>query len=155
MSDKPYCNACYGLAEKRGRTITASGYCTLCDTRRREGLVAYCPSNGTEGMMFFERCEDCRHCDDEGFHDRNVKACAWGVLDRLLNAMCEDDDHVFNWHDPANLDTSTCPATCLRFTPKDYDGDDRDPPPPVDPNQMTFDDLDIPVEQVPVMETVR
>ena len=112
--------------------------------REKDGLVYYRPSNGTEFTCFYDRCEGCRHYTDDlsnpkpGRLSPPFTACTWGVLDRLLVAQVEDRGGRSSYFDPADLNPATCPATCLRFTPRDYGFDDRDPPKPDLPGQMVF-----------------
>lgn len=156
-----YCATCYGDAEKKGRAVKLTKLydypvCTLCESRLREGLVHYIPSCGGEGANFQDRCYDCRHHipDLGGNNDPQFPSltppygmCTWGILDRLEKSAWEDHDHIASWYNPADLDAKR--GRCLRYTPKDYPGDDRDPPPIPDPNQLTFDDLLTPKEVAP------
>lgn len=143
-----YCDTCYSAASKAGRTVRAVTIggnewevCTLCESRIRNGLIHYVPSNGTEGHAFLGRCERCRHFDPDTLQDASVKGCAWGIADKILTMMYAESDSPNAWHDPADL-TPTCPATCLRFTSKDDPhGEHRDPPPPDVPGQLTFGEL--------------
>jgi hypothetical protein len=158
MNDDPnYCSTCYGEAKKHGRPVRTTDIypyplCSTCEQRMRNGLVRYHPSNGTEAMMFEERCDRCRHNIDNGesFPDLSKKPviCAWGVRDRLMHQMATDMDHIDKWFDPADLRTECddgspmCPAECLRFTHKgDEDGDKRDPPKPDCEGQMFLGEL--------------
>lgn len=153
-----YCIDCCGEAKKAGRDVRMTDLhpkyplCTLCEARRREGLVHYRPSNGTEFDIFLERCFSCRHHIDDwdnpkpGTLEEPFNTCAWGVLDRLYVSMMERDGHIANWFDPKDL-TPGCPADCQRYTHKDDDpSDGRNPPVPDIPGQLTFDDLNVPVE---------
>lgn len=75
MSDDPnYCAYCYGEAKKHGRAVRQTDVCewricTLCESRIRNGLVHYNPSNGTEYRIFEGRCGECRH------HIDDVESC--------------------------------------------------------------------------------
>jgi hypothetical protein len=158
LAERQYCNFCYSDAEKAGRKVYLrdrpgpydNKTCDTCESRLREGLVHYRPSNGTEWQIFEERCENCRHRRQEGYEDATKPACTWGISDKLLNAMWQGYEGEANWHDPANLKTvdedgdSMCPAECLRFSPHGDDG--NEPPEPHDPHQLTFDDIDVPHE---------
>lgn len=116
--------------------------------RERDGLLFYRPSNGTEFQIFQERCARCKHWIDDlddpqpGRMAPPYATCKWGVLDRLYIAMTRERGDIADYHDPADLRTErldglpVCPAECLRFTPKDYGFDDRDPPSPDVPGQM-------------------
>lgn len=151
--DPNYCSTCYGAAAKAGRPVRQTELypypvCTLCETRLRNGLVRYMPSNGTEFYIFQDRCERCRHNLGADPGDASQKACAWGVLDKLLNGQCAETDSGNFWFDPADLRTRDydgspiCPAECLKFTDRrDADGELRDPPPPDVEGQLTFSDL--------------
>lgn len=100
----------------------------------RDGLMWYRPSNGTEFDIFLSRCQGCRHMD---YDDNDYETCQFNILDRIVrSAWTEEYDRPEFYHHPDEVDVSTCPATCLKFTPKDYDGDDRDPPHPDCPGQM-------------------
>jgi hypothetical protein len=159
-----YCGGCCGEAAKRGRPVRktdlyAYPLCGLCESRMREGLVRYRPSNGTEFRMFRSHCDNCRHCIDSeddpkpGSLTPPFQCCSWGVLDRLYQQMWSKHDHISNWFNPLDLKPE-CPATCLRFTHRnDPEDESRNPPPPSDPAQMTFADLDIPVEAAPSFTT--
>lgn len=132
--------------------------CGVCEGRIRNGLIHYRPSNGSEFEYFYHRCCSCRHFIDDSADPLPGKlmppftACTWGVLDRLHVSMVEDCEHISNWFDPKDIEDG-CPATCLRYTHKnDPDGETRDPPPPVDPAQMTFGDLLTVVERVPEVQ---
>lgn len=169
-TDPNYCGTCYGQAKKHGRTVsltTVYGYpvCGQCEQHLRNGLVHYSPSNGTEGMIFEERCGRCRHNIDNGesFPDLSKKPtiCAWGVRDRIMHQMVTDHDHIDRWFDPADLRTRDengvpiCPAECLRFTHKnDADGEHRDPPKPDCDGQMFLGDVLTVPEVVPVKKAV-
>lgn len=164
--DPDYCSTCYGSAKEHGRTVRMTDVykypiCGLCESRIRNGLVQYHPSNGTEFYDYFiPRCEVCRHYIDNpdnplpGKLQPPYAACAHGVLDRLLVQQVESRDHISMWFDPADLSrydesgTLCCPAICKRFTHKDdSDGASRDPAPRDCPGQMTFDDINIPIEK--------
>ena len=133
-TETEHCATCSGAAVKAGREVRqtdASEYplCILCERRTREGLIHYRPSNGTEFRMFLARCDRCRHFDGGGLSDPTVKACKWGVLDKLLDGQCADEDSPVFWFDPSDLKDG-CPAECLRFTDRDDPtGELRDPPP--------------------------
>lgn len=154
---RQYCGLCCDAAEKAGREVRQTDayeypLCRLCEGRIREGLVHYHPSNGTEFRMFESRCERCRHYDDAGTMDAKVKACKWGILDKLLNGMFSDADSGNFWFMPDELE-DTCPATCLRFTDqRDGDGPTRDPPPPDCTGQMFFSDVLTVPERSPATE---
>lgn len=166
-TERQYCGGCYGAAEKAGRPVRKTDVydyplCGLCEGRVRNGLIQYHPSNGTEFDYFLSTCERCRHFDGGGLSDHRVKACAWGVLDKLLNGMSEPSDSGTFWFDPADLATHglngelICPARCLRFTGRnDADGNLRDPPPRDCEGQMFLGDLLTVPERVPQKETVR
>lgn len=166
-----YCGTCYGQAKKHGRTVSLTTVypykiCGLCEGRLRNGLVKYSPSNGTEYMMFEERCGDCRHYIDDGESaptlDGKPVMCAHGVLDRVSYQMFTDHDHISRWFDPADIRTTDdqggpmCPAECLRFTHKnDPDGERRDPPKPDCEGQMFFSDVLTVPEPEPVKVGAR
>lgn len=151
MSNDKYCGTCYGEAEKHGRAVRLTQVydypvCSQCESRLRNGLVHVSFSNGTEGYIFRGRCEDCRHNIDNGesIGEMNppFKCCTHGVLDRVIRQMAEDHDHICHWLDPKDIDNSTCPPTCLRFTHRDDDlGHLRDPAPPDVAGQLTFEDV--------------
>lgn len=142
-----HCRGCYH-AWKGKRRLLGHGLdtvCELCERREREGLVRYQPSNGTEMDIFQSRCRVCRHCSE---NPDGYDSCAWGILDRIYEAAGEDHDTAKLWFHPDDLQTKAndgrplCPAVCLRFTDRsDPNGEFRDPPPPHDPNQLTFEDL--------------
>ena len=147
-----YCRHCHH--EWKGkRRLTGHGLkavCELCRNREQEGLVRYRPSNGTEWMMFADRCDHCRfNRDDHESPPDHAKGtlCAWGIKDKLVAAMWEPDDSNVLWHAPEDVRATAedgrpmCPAKCLRFVHGDNDDDSHDPPPTPDPNQMTFDDV--------------
>lgn len=158
MSDDPtYCSLCYDAARKAGRAVRQTDVytwpvCSLCESRLRNGLVHYVPSNGTEGHIFLSRCDECRHFRSEDFK------CAHGVLDKVMDMMFELSDSAKAWHDPATLQTRVAdgspryPALCLRFTDRnDPLGDLRDPPPKDCVGQMMLEEvLDVP-ERVPAV----
>jgi len=154
-----YCLRCGSCWEGKRRLVRDMDelFCELCRNREREGLVHYTPSNGAEGDLFFSQCEECRHNIDDPDNPRPgsltppYQTCAWGVSDRLYVQMLESRDHTCMWFDPDDIKRG-CPATCRRFTPRDYSLGDRDPAPPPCPGQMSFDDLDTPVERVPVLQ---
>ena len=131
---RQYCGCCYGDAAKAGRIVRKVDcydypLCPVCETRMRNGLIHYRPSNGTEFHIFADRCYRCRHFNADGMIDGSVSACAWGVLNKLLNAMWQNYDDACNWQDPEDI-ADGCPATCKRYTPKDDEmGHFRDPPP--------------------------
>ncbi len=163
---RQYCGTgCYSEAAKAGRKVRmtdVSDYpiCSQCESRVRNGLVKYQPSNGTEMMMFEEQCERCRHHTDDGESPPKLtvpgKACMWAIKDKLIQGMWSPVDSAVLWFDPLDLDTDDCPATCRRFTGKgDADGEFRDPPPPDCIGQLFFGDVDVPVERVPVMMEAR
>jgi hypothetical protein len=164
---RQYCDACCSQAAKAKRPVRRvpsldGDYCGLCEMRARNGLVFYCPSNGTEGDIFEERCEQCRHFIDDREDpkpprlERPFVTCKWGVRDRLLTAMWHDRDHISNWYDAADLTRYglngelLCPARCLRFTHEDdRDGERRDPPPPDCRGQMFLGEMLTVRERVP------
>lgn len=164
---RQYCGVgCYGEAVKAGRLVRQTDVCkypicSLCESRIREGLVHYRPSNGTEFDYFESACNRCKHHIDNYEDPKPGKlrppfvACTWGVKDRLLVQQVESAGHISTWFDPADLDPSTCPATCKRYTPKDYPHDDRDAPKPDLPGQMTLGEIDVPVESVPALTAAR
>jgi len=139
----------------------------MSEQHKRNGLVPCYFPNGTAFECFYASCAVCRHCTDNldnpqpGRLTPPFPNCKWGVLDRIYVAMTiRDRDHASHWHDPENIEITDadgwprCPPLCKRFTPKDYDNDDRDPPAPDLPGQMTLDDINIPVERVPLMKEV-
>jgi hypothetical protein len=156
-----YCACCYAAAAKAGRTVRLTDVyeypvCSLCESRLRNGLIHYVPSNGSEGDMFASQCNRCRHFDPASDEDYTVKQCAWGIRDKVTAMMWEDSDSAKAWHDPADLDDQYCPASCRRFTSKDDEnGHFRDPPPPDVTGQMTFGEVDMPVERSPDIELAR
>lgn len=162
-----YCGRCYDEARKHGRTVRKTDVydypiCSLCESRIRNGLVKYRPSNGTEFLVFLDRCSKCRHWIDDtddpqpGNLEPPYNTCQWGVLDRFYVNMAFGHDHISNWFDPADLDASTCPATCKRFTHRnDGDGETRDPPPVDCEGQMFFGDLDVPREPAAIERTTN
>lgn len=149
-----YCgHGCYSAAIIAGRSVRevdGKRLCVLCESRHRNGLVRYSPSNGTEFDYFQSRCEGCRHFTGD-IDDVKKTACHWKVLDQMLNQMCEAKDSPKMWWNPDDIDPVTCPATCKRFTPKDYPHDDRDPPKPDVPGQMMLGEAIVIEEHVPQM----
>jgi hypothetical protein len=151
-TERTTCSLCYDCAPKQGRPVKLTDVygwpiCSLCESRLRNGLVHYRPSNGTEFYMFDERCCDCRFHDPMGEQDASVKACSYGILDKLLNGMMSERDSMCFWFDPADL-TPTCPATCLRYErrmPNDGDGPAKLPAPDC-PGQMMFAEMFTPHE---------
>ena len=143
---RQYCAHCYGVAAKAGRVVRkVEGYkyplCSLCESRCREGLIHYSPSNGTEFSMLESVCERCRHFDEEGLQDASVQSCKWNILDKLLNGQFSEPDSMNFWFDPSDIDDG-CPATCKRFTDRDDEfGHFRDPPPPDCVGQMTLGEM--------------
>jgi hypothetical protein len=94
------CNLCYGLAKKSGRTIrltSLSEYplCTLCESRAREGFIHYVPSNGTEGNIFEERCESCRHHTET---PDGMGTCRLKILDQLWDSAWSERDSMKCWY---------------------------------------------------------
>lgn len=83
--------------------------------------VSYRPSNGTEGQMFENTCENCKHFIEHHDNDEMFRmeppfiACQLGILDRVLLTMFHDKPHPCFYHDSEELDTSTSPARCLKF----------------------------------------
>jgi hypothetical protein len=162
-----YCDGCYGAAARRGRpvrTVNINGkdkiVCAVCESRMRNGLIHYVPSNGTEGEMFRSRCDRCRHFIDDSDNPQPPKfespysQCQWGVLDKITAAMWEESDHMCHWFDSSDVTNHglngelLCPARCLRFTGKgDFGGELRDPPPPDVVGQMTLGELAVPKEK--------
>lgn len=164
------CAYCHNAAAKAGRPVRMTEVCEypicpVCEARVRNGLLHYRPSNGTEGMIFEERCERCRHYIDDGesaysYNLDKPVMCQFGILDRMKLSGWGDHDSSTNWYDPADLRTKSpdgeliCPAECLRFTDKDDpDGARRDPPPKDCEGQMFFGDIDVPVERVRAKES--
>lgn len=159
-----YCACCYDQAKKHGRPVRVTDVyeyqiCSLCESRIRNGLVKYQPSNGTEFDIFQEGCERCRHYDKSvlGEGDFSRKACAHGILDKLLDGMFSESDSMKFWFDPQDLTTRDangkyiCPAQCLRFTGKnDPDGERRDPPKPDCEGQLFFSDILVVKEKSPL-----
>lgn len=161
---RQYCGSgCYSAAAKAGRLVRATQWgnlCSLCESRAREGLLHYRPSNGTEFQIFEGRCETCRHYNVEAQHDMSIQPrndvpgnlCTWAVLDRITNQMWSEHDAACNWFHPADLATHDangryiCPAECKRYTHKDdRDGEWRDPPPRDVPGQLLLEELlDVP-----------
>lgn len=158
-SDPNRCSLCYDAAKKAGRAVRMTEIypykiCQLCENRLREGLVFYIPSNGTEAMIFQERCERCRNCSEH--KDHGYATCAFGILDRILDSACEESDGTKRWHDPLNIRTEgddgkmICPAECLRFKDRnEMNGERFDPPPKDCEGQMTFDDVLVVEERAP------
>ena len=114
------------------------------------GLVLVYFPNGTSFRMFESQCRGCRHERDIGGSlaprlqpPHNI--CAWGILDRIIHhCYFAGDEDTYNYggsvHDPLDIDVGTCPPTCLRFTPRNYGFDDRDPPTPDVPGQMMLEE---------------
>lgn len=152
-----YCCHCYGAAEKAGRDVREVApdlrLCVLCEWRWREGLIHYVPSNGIEGRMFERQCDRCRHDTDDGESPPRLtvpgKLCMWAIKDRLFASGWCDSDSSARWYSPDDLDASTYPARCRRFTSKDDDdGALRDPPPPDCVGQMMLEEvLAMPIER--------
>lgn len=129
-----------------------------CRRAKAEGLVEFYFPNGTSYMCFEEQCGRCRHNLEEFGESNPPKLtpphgiCAWGVLDQITHCMAVSPyGYGTSYHDPdsTELHDGLWPH-CKRFTPDDYDRDDRDPPVPDVPGQMMLDDVDVPVERVPV-----
>lgn len=138
MADKDYCATCYGAAKANGRPVKMTEVyhrpiCSLCESRIRNGLVHYVPSNGSEGRAFISRCTRCRHYQD---NDGRPQTCTWGILDKITGMMIEESDSAKAWHDPANLETT---GNCLRFT--DRNDPHGDPPPKDCEGQIFFGEL--------------
>ncbi len=159
-----YCGGCYGEAKKKGRPVRVTdvykyALCSLCESRMRNGLVHYIPSNGTEGHMFETECEKCRHYST---HPEGYGTCAFGILDKMVESGWEDRDSAKSWYDPADLRTKDhegnpiCPAQCLRFTDKnDPNGNLREPPPKDCAGQMFLGEvLDVPERKIPEKASV-
>lgn len=165
-TDPNYCGTCYSEAKKQGRAVRMTDaypypVCSQCERHLRNGLIHYSPSNGTEYLIFEERCYDCRHNIDDGESCPDItkkpRICAWGVRDRVMHQMATDADHIDRWFDPEDLSTRSadgsliCPAECRRFTHKnDGDGARRDPPKPDCEGQMYLGEMLTVPERVPV-----
>jgi hypothetical protein len=153
-TETEHCATCYGAAAKAGREVRQTevnefAVCGLCERRIREGLIHYRPSNGTEFHIFLSRCDRCRHFNDDGLSDATVKACKWGVLDKLLDGQFSDSDSPVFWFDPSDL-RDGCPAECLRFTDRNEPmGELRDPPPKDCEGQMFLGEMLTVPELVP------
>jgi hypothetical protein len=158
-----YCSCCYDAARKAGRPVRQTDVykwqiCDLCESRIREGLLHYFPSNGTEFGIFESHCNRCRHYNpDADYGNHEDKACTWGILDKILNAQIEDYDTINAWFDPAHITREAkdgsliCPADCLKFTHKnDGDGPLRDPPPKDAAGQMELGECFTVEEIVPI-----
>lgn len=137
------------------RKVDEKEYCPDCLPFVQEGMVVVSFSNGTELDCFHAGCFNCRHYIDDlenpqpGRLSPPFNACAWGVLDRIYLDMVEVERPRTRFHHPDDIDGSTCPPTCKRFTPKhDSDGEYRDPPPPDVPGQMLLGEDIAPVERV-------
>lgn len=157
--NETYCGTCHDRAKVKGRGVTLTQFheypvCSLCESRLREGLVHYEPSNGSEFDGFWTRCEVCRHVTVDG---GGANSCTWKILDKLLVGMGEAHDAACFWFNPDDLETGRHGAVCKRFTHRNDNDDDgaRNPPPIHDPAQMTFDDIDIPVERSPKMSRTK
>lgn len=161
-TENNYCDGCYSDAAENGRAVRQtelSKYplCVLCESRTREGLLHYRPSNGSEFSCIESRCAVCRHNIDDrdnpqpGSLNPPYQCCSWGILDRFYIQMWGGYSNIANWFDPKDL---THEGRCLRFTHRnDPDGELRDPSPTPDPAQMTFSDLNVPIEASPVFTT--
>lgn len=128
---------------------------------KHEGLVKIHFSNGSEWDCFSSRCDDCRHNID--FNDADYprapklspphNICTWGILDRIYYCMATDAHGYGNsLHSPDDMEiVHKFFPHCKRYTHKDdFDGEFREPPTPDIPGQMTFDDIDVPVEINPL-----
>lgn len=155
--DPDYCSQCFTAAKKAGRSVRMTPYyewpiCSLCESRLREGLVHYRPSNGTEGDLFEAQCERCRHYRPMSDDGERAASCKLKILDRVFEQMWSDYDAACHWFMPDVLKTTLaggspcCPAECLKFSPPG-DGDDANGTPIVDcPGQLMLDDLWCPHE---------
>jgi len=94
--------------------------------------------NGHSFDLFVERCEDCKHATGK-WHEGDEVLCEFRILDRLHVMEYQEKPDEFSLDD---LDCSTCPPTCLRYTHKGYKHDDRDPPTLDVPGQLTFNTLE-------------
>lgn len=111
--------------------------------------------------MFESRCNQCRHFVDDYDNPQPPKfdvpgnQCKWAILDRFIaGSWLESDSNAF-WFNPIDLRPG-CPAECLRFTDKgDENGHLRDPPPPDCVGQMTFSDVLVVEEVIPVMALTK
>lgn len=158
---RQYCAGCYGEAKKAGRLVRQTdvypwAICAQCETRVRNGLIHYTPSNGTEYSMFKQQCETCRHYLRSDDPSAAGKGCAWGVLDKIESQMWTEHDNANRWFDPADLMTKDasgrliCPPDCQRYTYRgDAGGEHRDPQPPDVTGQLMIEDLLAVPEQMP------
>jgi hypothetical protein len=75
----------------------------------------YSPSNGQEYLIFLEmNCEDCKKYNPEMHYDRDINDC--DILHRILDQqlLSEEDFPEIYQFENNELNTSTCPATCLQ-----------------------------------------
>ena len=96
----------------------------------------YCPSNGTEGMMFTEKfCEQCIHEKFMHTQNENDKKCQ--IFTDTLVYDVQDEKYPKEWQYDQNDN-----PTCTSFVKWDWGGEDGDglnePPPDIDddPNQL-------------------
>ena len=159
------CCYCYSEAAKAGRPVRKIDICdyeicTLCETRLREGLLYYIPSNGTEFDIFQEQCDRCRF---GGTHpEHGCPTCAHGIIERLMDSAWEGDDSMKKWWMPDVLRTRgedghhLCPADCLKFSDRSNDDGMGNKPPPPDciGQMMLWEAVPAPVEVVPKLAEV-
>jgi hypothetical protein len=128
-----------------------------------EGLMRVYFPNGTSYMDFECNCGNCRHFieDQENIKPPKLEPphniCSWGVLDRIVHCMAVSPyGYGTSFHHPDDMEiVDEFWPRCKRFTPRGYGGDDRDPPTPDAPGQLTFGEIDVPVEQVRITMGVK
>lgn len=154
---RQYCWYCCTDAVKSGRLVRLVKIdgqelevCPLCESKARNGLIHYRPSNGEEFGIFESKCFVCRHHIDDsedpqpGRLESPYALCTHGVLDRFAVQMGSGYDDISNWFDPQDLEYNGTfwPARCRRFTHKsDGDGETCDPAPCPIAGQLSFEDL--------------
>ena len=99
----------------------------------------YCPSNGTEGMIFVSKfCEQCIH--EKFMHTQNENDKKCDIFSRTLIHDVTDKEYPLEWQYDENGN-----PTCTSFVKWDWGSEDdedglNEPPPdiPDDPNQLVL-----------------
>jgi hypothetical protein len=97
----------------------------------------YCPSNGTDGMIFIEKfCEQCIH--EKFIHTGKEPDKKCDIFSNTMVYDINDKEYPSEWQYDENDN-----PTCTSFKKWDWgtdDGDDglNDPPEPDDPNQLVM-----------------